>query len=134
MEMAEYLRIAETEDEGARLMFRLRSGTSDLRVDRDRRSGVDHEDRCCTLCAAHNVEDVRHVLAECPAHEGARRSLLNKLPAELHDLHDDQVIDALMGSTMLRNLCSDSVARWAAIHAMKAFWARVFRLRRERGA
>ena len=134
MEMAEYLRIAETEDEGARLFFRLRSGTSDLRVDRDRRFGVAHEDRCCTLCAAHSVEDVRHVLAECPAHADARRSLLNKLPAELHDLHDDQVTDALMGSNVIRNLCPDRVARWAAIHASKAFWARVFRLRRERDA
>ena len=134
MEMAEYLDSAEAEDEGATLMFAVRSGTSDLRVDRDRRFVPNREDRCCGLCEGRHVEDAHHVFNVCPAHSAARRTLLSKLPPALRDLQDDQVFNAVLGSAAMRDLCPDDVTRRAAIHATKTFLVQVFRLRRRRGA
>jgi hypothetical protein len=134
MEMAEYLSIAEAGDEGARILFALRSGTSDLRVDRERRNGIAREHRCCRACAGRHVEDAQHVLTVCPAHGGARASLLQKLPPTLHALNDERVFHALMGGSQLREICPDPVARFAAIHAVKAFWVRTFEARRLQGA
>ena len=126
MRMAEYLESAGAEDRGAEAMFALRSGTSALRVDDDRRHGIAHENRICRMCNLGEVEDAHHVLVRCPAHATARASLLSKLPPPLRDLHDQNTFNSLMGAASLRTACPDGVRRRAATDAVKAFWMGAF--------
>lgn len=141
MRMADYIRNAGADDPSVATMFALRSGTSNLRVDRDRR-GLDRAHRLCRQCTPHwpatpgrprirrAVEDARHALVDCPAHAGARQSLLDKLPPALRDLRAAHVFNALMGSADLAVACGrDGALRRNAVEAVKAFWARAERRR-----
>ena len=125
MEMAEYLRFAGIEDEGARILFALRAGASELRVDTDRRD-LDHDQRTCTFCNGGQVEDARHVLTECVAHEAARASLIAKLPTEMSDFGDDDVFAAIMQGAALRRFCPSRPRRKTVITAVKTFWRSVY--------
>ena len=131
MQMAEYLGEASVEDRGAQILFSLRSGTSVLRVDADRMFGIPHSQRLCTFCECGSVEDARHVLMECPAHEQARRSLLTKLPSQLCSWDEEGIFNALMGSEGLARLCPRAAVRFAALGAIKAFWVAALKLRDE---
>ena len=125
MEMAEYLRFAGIEDEGARILYALRAGASELRVDADRRH-LEHSERTCRFCAGGQVEDARHVVRECTAHDAARTSLVAKLPSELKDISDDGVFSALMQGAELRRLCPSRPRRKTVITAVKSFWRSVY--------
>ena len=125
MEMAEYLQTARAEDKGAEIMFAIRSGTRPLRADRDRRRRSPFPQRLCTLCDAEKVEDAFHAFAECSAHEAARESLRSKLPAQLSQVDDRDVFNALMGAEPLRDCCEEAPTRRAVTEAVKCFWVRV---------
>ena len=87
---------------------------------------MSHEHRTCALCNSNQVEDAQHVLLHCPAHEGARRSLVSKLPPQLQDLSARGVFHALMGSSELPSLCPDGPIRRGVLVAIKAFWVAAF--------
>ena len=125
MQMAEYLRFAGIEDEGARILFAIRAGASELRVDADRRYQPDRSLRVCTLCGGEQVEDARHVLRDCAAYAPARANLIAKMPPQLRDLHDDRVLRAIMQGAELRNLCPHRLRR-NTVTAVKTFWREVY--------
>jgi Mrp family chromosome partitioning ATPase len=126
MQMAEYVSTAGFHDDGAKVLAALRTGTSELRVDAARRTGIDHDLRLCQLCTMAQVEDVPHVLAGCPAHARARTSLRSKLPPMLRNFDDPVTANALMGGRRLRELCADTAVREAVTEAVKAFWLNVY--------
>jgi hypothetical protein len=77
---------------GRETLFRLRSGTNDLRIDtgrsemvRDRTSGrrrrLERNERICRQCGV-EVEDVTHVLLYCPMYVAIRRDLMRELMNE----------------------------------------------------
>ena len=126
LEMAEYIRTARVEDEGAEIVFALRSGTSVLRADSDRLLVPRHLHRFETrICNKGKVEDAYHALAECPAHDAARHSLRSKLPEALRAVENRDTFDALMMKESLTRRCADAAAREAATEAVKCFWVRV---------
>ena len=133
MAMAEYVEEARAEDEGARLMFAIRSGTSNLHGDRGRRTRptTPRHLRTCAFCVTRGIEDVHHVVGSCPAHAAGRQVLVACLPPVLRDLSDGSVVDALMGASSLRALVPDDVTRIAATEAFKNFLVRAFRHREE---
>jgi hypothetical protein len=133
MTMAEYVQTAGFHDEGVKILFALRSGSSALRVDAGRRSGVPHDLRLCQLCTMAQVEDVPHVLADCPAHARARGSLRSKLPPLLQNFHDPAIVNALMGGRQLGELCANTATRDGVTEAVKSFWLNVYS-RRPRSA
>ena len=77
------------------------------------------------------MEDARHVLMECPAHEQARQSLLTKLPSQLSNWDEEGIFNALMGSEGLARLCPRAAIRFAALGAIKSFWVAALKLRDE---
>ena len=130
MEMAEYILAAGAEDPGVQILFALRSGTSDLRVDTDRRLGIPHYQRICRFCDTNQVEDSDHVLSSCPAHSSVRASLISKLPHQLQNLEDLEVRNAIMGAANFQSLCPRASVRKEAWNAIKSFWVAVFNYRR----
>ena len=129
MQMAEYVAEARTCDEGARLLFAIRSGTSDLHGDRGRRTRTPRHLRTCAFCETRSFEGVHHVVSNCPAHAEARRALTACLPPAINDLSDADVVDALMGASSLHELVPDDVRRIAAVDAFKRFLVMVFQRR-----
>ena len=133
MRMADYVRAAGVEDAGVAELFALRSGTSNLRADQGWRLRIARADCCCLMCGQ-GVEDARHVLVHCPAHEEARRSLRSKLPPYLQDLASPEVLSALMQSAELERRCgNDDAMRRAVAGAVKAFFLRTRRRREAAG-
>ena len=95
---------------GRETLFRLRSGTNDLRIDtgrsemvRDRASGkrrrLERNERICRQCGV-EVEDVTHVLLYCPMYVAIRRDLMREL---MNEQSDDLGLH-----TFLRGLCDVS--------------------------
>ena len=126
-EMAEYVHGAGAEDDGCRLLFAVRSGTSRLWADQGRRvPGLQYADRHCRMCNERKVEDAKHVMTECEAFAGGRAAMLAKLPQQLQRLQHEPVFTALMGGASLYDVCPDRAQRRRAIGAAKAFWCYAF--------
>ena len=124
--MAEYVRAAGSQDSSVATMFALRTGTSDLQVDRDRPLRLDPALSRCRFCNHGEPEDARHVLTRCPAHAVARELLLAALPESMRALDDPQVFAALMGSADAAALCEANAAlQLSVVYAVNAFWSAV---------
>ena len=71
---------------GRRLLTRLRSGQSELRVNTGRWDNLPRELRLCELCAE-EVEDEAHFLMRCPFFKNQREALLSGLDSIVHESH-----------------------------------------------
>jgi hypothetical protein len=67
----EYLK-GVTHDRGKMMMLRMRSGTSELRLETGRWVNENLEDRLCRLCGGGGVEDENHVINECVYYQDDR--------------------------------------------------------------
>src|SRR5690348_6567208 len=59
--------------QGRTLMTRLRSGTNDLQIERGRWAKQAVEERLCTQCNLHEVENEHHFLIGCPKYQHLRQ-------------------------------------------------------------
>jgi len=66
--------VDERSREGRVEFSRFRSGSNNLRIDKGREDGLVREKRLCLLCML-SVEDVQHVMLDCPAYAYERRLL-----------------------------------------------------------
>ena len=73
LEQEEYL---ASEDEWGRvLMAQIRTGSSRLRIEEGRHSGLEAKERTCEVCNSGEVEDEEHFMLRCPAYDTERKSL-----------------------------------------------------------
>ena len=61
------------------LLAKFRLGTTELELEKGRKTGVPREQRFCRLCNTNNVENEVHFLLECPSLNHARLNPMNKI-------------------------------------------------------
>ena len=91
---ASYITLNPRESEAIRQTFRLRSGSSTLRADRETR----HLSRTsiCRMCGIHD-ETARHVFDQCPALRDERRKTKKKLNKCFY-IHGETMSDILLAN------------------------------------
>jgi hypothetical protein len=85
-------------------LARVRSGTSELAIETERKYNVPPELRMCLACLR-GAETEKHFLLECVCYEDVRRDLINK--CGWSDLSDDDLLKRVCGAGVSDEQLSD---------------------------
>ena len=101
-------------------MARLRTGSSDLRIETGRWTGAQEVDRLCLVCGQGAIENEEHLLLECVAYEDLRKKMLASIRYQtgdaygLTDRRDDSRLLGLSGvEKRFRPQMTIAVAKYA---------------------
>ncbi len=74
------------------ILAQIRSGTLPLKIETGRFTGVDVNDRICTLCTENEIESETHFILHCKCYESERNALLDYVQLDIDELDEGSVI------------------------------------------